>query len=152
MEPDRKISDFEFRIANCLRLMLPTTSSLFFALCRLALGSCSLLLALLAYPFALALSFLLQAPYPLARGDLDEILGRQLLEQGQHIALALVRFNVVLPQDCILDLVHCLGFLDQSPDPGAYRIETIVHPGLEMQYDRLLVQIAGDLLLHRNHR
>lgn len=44
------------------------------------------------------------------------------------------------------DLVHGRWLLEKVPDPGSHGIQTIVHPGLEIEDGYLSLKVGRDLI------
>src|SRR6185436_2959468 len=60
------------------------------------------------------------------RADLDETLGGELVEQGNKVRLAALRFHIVLIQDNVADLQDPDRLLDQLPDSGSHLPQPVV--------------------------
>src|SRR5579862_5809250 len=81
---------------------------------------------------------------------LNKSLFGELLKQLQQVALAPLRFYVVLTHNRIAYCAHGRWCLDQAPDAGTDRIQAIVNPVLQAQDGRFTRQIAGNLVF-RGH-
>ena len=59
-----------------------------------------------------------------------------------EVILTLVGFHVVLPNKRIPDFFESPGLLDQLPDPGTHRIQTVMYPASHIQDGGFPGQVA----------